>query len=133
MNNNLMTLNAVLQAAVAEGASSYYTPFKEAIFEDAEVKAALVAVAQGPKRVAYFMPQDVGIRFAKAYAAKHQKKVKEAPITEQPVQMELPLESDDRLNRLEALVIANHNRLINIERLVHQLAKTWEALEDDQK
>lgn len=130
--SDLISLNKVLEIAASKGGSQTYETFREAVYADTDMTSNMLTLPQGPKRKVVYVPRDVGVAFADRYAEAHPKK-KSAPITQNPAQMELPLESDDRLNRLEALVIANHNRLINIERMVHQLAKTWEALEDDQK
>ena len=130
--SDMISLNNVLEMAAAKGSSTTYETFRDAVYADPEMSANLLTLPQGPKRKVVYVPRDVGAAFAERYAKSHPKKRTSAPITP-PGQMELPLESDDRINRLEALVIANHNRLINIERMVHQLAKTWEALEDDQR
>lgn len=130
--SDMISLNQVLEMAAAKGASTNYEKFRDAVYADAEMARHLLALPHGPKRTVVYVPREVGAAFADRYAEARPKKRVVTPITN-PAQMELPLESADRLTRLETLVIANHNRLINIERMVHQLAKTWEALDDDQK
>jgi hypothetical protein len=47
--------------------------------------------------------------------------------------MELKFKSDERLDRIESLTIANHNMLVNLTKDLNHIIQILGAFEDDQK
>ncbi len=95
MNTELVNIAHALHVATQHGASSYYTPFKQALFADKAVKRTIIAEAQGARRTVYRMPRDVAEEFGRRYAAKHPKKRTVVPVKAAVIphkdQLELPL------------------------------------------
>lgn len=95
MNTELVNIAHALHVATQHGASSYYTPFKQALFADKAVKRTIIAEAQGARRTVYRMPRDVAEEFGRRYAAEHPKKRTVVPVKAAVIphkdQLELPL------------------------------------------
>ena len=95
MSTQLVNISHALKTAVNHGASSFYTPFKEALFADKTVKRTIIAEAQGARRTVYRMPLAVAEEFGRRYAAEHPKQRNVVPVSAVAIpnkdQLELPL------------------------------------------
>jgi hypothetical protein len=118
--NNLKSINSIFMASKALGGNTSYEPFRDALFSDPTVMAALVAIPQGPKRTLYLLPADVGDAFAHKYAATHQKA---QPGTKR--QLELDLEPADSTDFAATLA--------RMESKIDRLMAIWSSIDDDGK
>lgn len=139
---DMVTMNYVLEAAIAHGASATYETFRDAATADPVLQSTVVRVKQGPKRTVAFVPREIGEAFAARYAKAHPKR---APITKQePEQMALPLEESNELRAavdavaqdirsLRADVALLLGMFTGANHKLDKLAEMWDAIEDDGK
>lgn len=149
MNTELVNIAHALHVATQHGASSFYTPFKQALFADKAVKRTIIAEAQGARRTVYRMPRDVAEEFGRRYAAEHPKKRTVVPVKAAVIphkdQLELPLPElepeqttpQDSQEDLKSAVELLSRRVDRLEEMLHsmdaKLARLLTLWEGDDK
>ena len=138
MNTEFVNIAHALHVATQHGASSFYTPFKQALFADKAVKRAIIAEAQGARRTVYRMPRDVAEEFGRRYAAEHPKKRTVVPVKAAVIphkdQLELPLPEpepepeqtpqttpQDSQEELKSAVSLLSQRVSRLEEMLHSI------------
>ena len=134
MNTELVNIAHALRVATQHGASSYYTPFKQALFADKAVKRTIIAEAQGARRTVYRMPRDVAEEFGRRYAAERPKKRTVVPVKAAVIphkdQLELPLPEpeqtpqttpQDSQEELKSAVSLLPQRVSRLEEMLHSI------------
>ena len=147
MNTEFVSIAHALHVATQHGASSFYTPFKRALFADKAVKRAIVAEAQGPKRTVYKMPRTLAEEFGRRYAEAHPKSRQAVPTAcpapeKDPRQLELDLPepqvaAEDGQEGLKSAVELLSKRVDRLEEMLHsmdaKLARLLTLWEGDDK
>ena len=124
MNTELVNISHALKVATQHGASSFYTPFKEALFADKAVKKALVTEAQGPRRTVYKLPRDMAEEFGRRYA---QTRPKQRSVAQPaPAQLELTLTVPEATEEqgqepLKSAVAMLTQRVERLESMLHSM------------
>ena len=134
MNTEFVSIAHALHVATQHGASSFYTPFKQALFADKAVKRAIIAEAQGARRTVYRMPRGVAEEFGRRYAAEHPKKRTVVPVKAAVIphkdQLELPLPEpeqtpqttpQDSQEELKSAVSLLSQRVSRLEEMLHSI------------
>ena len=131
MNTELVNIAHALRVATQHGASSYYTPFKEALFADKAIKKAIVAEVQGPKRTVYKMPRTLAEEFGRRYAGARPKSRQAVPTAcpapeKDPRQLELDLPepqvaAEDGQEELKSAVSLLSQRVSRLEAMLHSM------------
>ena len=146
MNTELVNITHALHVATQHGASSFYTPFKQALFADKAVKRTIIAEAQGARRTVYRMPRDVAEEFGRRYAAEHPKKRNVVPVSaavtprSEQLELELPMPetpSENGQEDLRSAVELLSKRVDRLEEMLHsmdaKLARLLTLWEGDDK
>ena len=139
MSTQLVNISHALKVAVSHGASSSYTPFKQALFADKAIKRTIVAEAQGPRLTVYKLPLAIAEEFGKRYANEHPKMRHHTPITQaapvHPDQLQLdlvepddtPPVEDDRIDILTKHVERLGQLLHSMDTKLVRLLMMWEG------